>query len=287
MPLTVSGGGFWWMAGPAVPAAAQITLAPTTLEYWPGFSQQLFPSLLDGDGNLIMHTAQSFNLPFVYDPSCSMQIGAYGLTTATVRSGNDTPVVNASNAGLTSDNIPFKCWNSPPCTYSLSSASENFGNDGGSDQVNVIADPGQNQSACPWNATSNASWITVTSPLYGAGNGSNIIGFTVAPNSGGQRQGSISVAPGMTLTITQDAFNTVTLQSIMVAPASAAVPAGLPQQFTATDYYSDNSTQELTTLLTWFSSDPSTASINSAGSEGSRREWRRADRSRSWRRRTA
>jgi Tol biopolymer transport system component len=206
-PLTVGGAGFWWMAGPAVPAAAQMTLVPTTLEYWPGFSQQLVPSLLDGDGNLIMHTAQSFSLPFVYNPSCGMQIGPYGLTTGAARNGTDTPFVNASNAGLTSDSIPFTCWNSPPCTYSLSFSSENFGSSGGSDQVTVIADRGQNQSACPWNANSNVAWIVVTSPLYGAGNGSNSMGFTVAANNGEQRQGTMTIA-GQTFTVTQDAFNT-------------------------------------------------------------------------------
>jgi hypothetical protein len=69
-----SGGDFWWMAGPAVPAAARMTLDPQVLEFWPGFSRQLVPSLLDGGGNLIMHTANVFTNPFLYAQMCQPQI---------------------------------------------------------------------------------------------------------------------------------------------------------------------------------------------------------------------
>ena len=255
----------WWMPGPAIPAPAQMTLAPTTLEFWPGFSQQLTPSLRDGSGDLIMHTANVFNLPVTYYPQCTTQIGPYGLMTASVNPGGpNTPLVSATNAGLTSDGIPFKCWNSPPCTYNLAFNGENFGSSGGPGSVGVMADPGQNSSACPWNAMSNAGWITITSPANGSGAGSNSVSFTVAANNGAQRQGTMTIA-GQTFTVTQDAFNTVTLQSISVSPASASVPAGLTQQFTATGHYSDSSTQGLTTSVTWSSSDPSTATISNAG----------------------
>src|SRR5207237_6636066 len=41
------------------------------------------------------------------------------------------------------------------------------------------------------------------------------------------------------------------LQSIGVTPANPSVPKGLTQQFTATGTYSDSSTQDLTTQVTW------------------------------------
>ena len=57
--------------------------------------------------------------------------------------------------------------------------------------------------------------------------------------------------------------------SSLNSPASASIADGTNQQLTATGSYSDNSTQDLTTLATWSSSDPSTAAIsNSAGSQG-------------------
>ncbi len=56
-----------------------------------------------------------------------------------------------------------------------------------------------------------------------------------------------------------------TLQSIAVTPTSPSVIAGGTQQFTATGTYTDGSTQNLTSQVTWASSSPAVASINAAG----------------------
>jgi hypothetical protein len=79
--------------------------------------------------------------------------------------GNGT--MQVMNAGLTSNAVGVKCWASSPCTYALSTSSERFSADGGADSVGVITDPGPNQSTCPWNATSNAPWIAITSGSSG------------------------------------------------------------------------------------------------------------------------
>src|SRR4029077_14779963 len=71
-------------------------------------------------------------------------------------------------------------------------------------------------------------------------------------------------SPNASLTVTA-----ATLVSIQVTPPSPSIPNGLTQQFTATGLYSDNSTQDLTSMVTWVSSDPTVASIsNTAGSAG-------------------
>ena len=71
-------------------------------------------------------------------------------------------------------------------------------------------------------------------------------------------------SPDASLTVTA-----ATLASIQVTPPSPSIPNGLTQQFTATGVYSDNSTQDLTSMVTWVSSDPSVASVsNTAGSAG-------------------
>jgi uncharacterized protein YjdB len=250
-----------------------MTLAPTTLELWPGFSMQLTPSLLDGGGNLILHTANVFNTSYAYAPICQLQIGPYGLTTVTMTNnygGSNSATVSATNAGLTSASTPVTCWYSPPCTYSLTSSSDNFDQNGGSGSVGVTADPGQNASTCPWQAMSNASWIMITSPALGNGAGNGSVAFTVAANNTGQaRQGTITINPVGTFTVDQSAVSTVTLQSITVSPNPASVPAGLTQQFTATGHYSDGSTKDLTTSVTWSSSNTGIATIsNTAGSQG-------------------
>ncbi|MEI6092841.1 MAG: DUF1554 domain-containing protein, partial [bacterium] len=60
-----------------------------------------------------------------------------------------------------------------------------------------------------------------------------------------------------TLTVTP-----ATLVSIAVTPTNPNVPNGLTQQFTATGTYSDGTTQNITTSVTWSSSNVSVATIN-------------------------
>ena len=56
-----------------------------------------------------------------------------------------------------------------------------------------------------------------------------------------------------------------TLVSIAATPASTSIPVGQTQQFTATGTLSDNSTQFVTSTISWSSSDPSIATITSGG----------------------
>ena len=55
------------------------------------------------------------------------------------------------------------------------------------------------------------------------------------------------------------------LMSIVVTPADPAIPEGEVQPFTATGTYSDNSTQDLTSQVTWASATTSVATIASDG----------------------
>ncbi len=73
-------------------------------------------------------------------------------------------------------------------------------------------------------------------------------------------QGSI-VSPNDSLTVTPAG---VTLTSIAVTPASPSIVAGNTQQFTATGKYSDNSTRNITSSVTWKSSNTAFATIGAA-----------------------
>ena len=55
---------------------------------------------------------------------------------------------------------------------------------------------------CPWTAASNDAWVHVTSGHSGSGDGT--VGFSVDPNPGPARTGSI-VAGGRLFTVTQRA----------------------------------------------------------------------------------
>jgi hypothetical protein len=56
-----------------------------------------------------------------------------------------------------------------------------------------------------------------------------------------------------------------TLQSIAVTPANATISTGATQQFAATGTYSNGTTQNITSQVTWVSSSPAVATINTAG----------------------
>jgi len=64
---------------------------------------------------------------------------------------------------------------------------------------------------------------------------------------------------------TNSGAGSTTLTTISVTPASPSILAGTSQQFTALGTYSDNSSQNITSSVTWSSSDTSKASISIAG----------------------
>ena len=63
--------------------------------------------------------------------------------------------------------------------------------------------------------------------------------------------------------------NAPTLQSIEVTPSLSQAAAGTTAQFNATGIFSDNSTRDLTSQVTWDSSDDAVATVsNTPGSNG-------------------
>jgi serine protease AprX len=82
------------------------------------------------------------------------------------------------------------------CSNSITPSFQSFTASGGSGTINVSATP-----QCIWAATSNVSWITITSDNGGSGNGT--VTFSVSANaSGATRKGTISVA-GQTFSVKQ------------------------------------------------------------------------------------
>src|SRR5580698_11330457 len=57
----------------------------------------------------------------------------------------------------------------------------------------------------------------------------------------------------------------VTLKSIAVTPGSQTISAGSQQQFKATGTYSDHSSKDLTSSVTWQSSATTVANVSSSG----------------------
>ena len=87
----------------------------------------------------------------------------------------------------------------PSCSFSINPISQSFASSGGTGSVGVTITAG---TGCNWTATSNASWINITSGSSGTGNGT--VNYSVASNSGAARTGTMTIA-GQTFTVNQDA----------------------------------------------------------------------------------
>jgi hypothetical protein len=76
----------------------------------------------------------------------------------------------------------------PVCpAASLAPTSQSFTPNGGTGSVTVTS-PGD----CPWVATSNADWVTITSGTPGSGNG--VVNYTVGVNNGPPRSATLTIA---------------------------------------------------------------------------------------------
>ncbi len=90
------------------------------------------------------------------------------------------------------------------CTFDLSSSGLNAPTSGLNGNFGVSTSAG-----CSWTATSNQGWLSVIS---GTGNGNGSVSFSVAPNTGATRVGTIITA-GQTFTVTQAPLCTFSLSS--------------------------------------------------------------------------
>ncbi len=83
------------------------------------------------------------------------------------------------------------------CTYSIEPTSQSFTSAGGSGSVSVAS----STSTCSWTATSNNSWLSITSGSSGIGDGT--VEYSVAANTGSSsRTGTLTIA-GKTFTVSQ------------------------------------------------------------------------------------
>jgi hypothetical protein len=111
--------------------------------------------------------------------------------------GNAQDGDNARNIRTTMD-IVAAYRSSVVCTYTLLPEIYAFSPSSGTGSVAVTT----SSSGCSWTATSNQSWISITSGSSGTGNGT--VTYSVAANNGAARTGTMTIG-GQTFTITQAA----------------------------------------------------------------------------------
>jgi phospholipase C len=110
--------------------------------------------------------------------------------------------------------------------------------------------------------TTTATWSSSANTVAVISNNSGSQGLATSASVGTATMTATSgsIAGSTLLTV-----NPPALVSIAVMPVNPTIAQGGTQQFTATGTYTDGSTQDLTTAVTWTSSNPAVASINSGG----------------------
>lgn len=170
-------------------------------------------------------TTSSFTIT-MSAPACTWTASSpSGFVTGVTASGTGTSSVAftvAANSGparsgsIIAGGSTFAISQASGCTASLGSSSANATSSGGSSSVALT----MSASTCPWTATSNASWLSVTS----SGTGSGSVAYTAAANSAGPRTGTLTIA-GQTFTVNQ-ADGCSFVLSATQAPAAAAGGSG-------------------------------------------------------------
>jgi hypothetical protein len=118
------------------------------------------------------------------------------------------------------------------------------------------------------NLTGQVSWTSsnpaVATVPASALSANGVIATTLSVGQSTITAGLGNISGSDLLTVTP-----ATIDYFRVTPASASIMVGTTQQFTATGTYSDNSTQDVTTQVTWSSTSPGSAPIsNAVGSNG-------------------
>jgi hypothetical protein len=112
-------------------------------------------------------------------------------------------------------------------------------------------------STVTWAATGTAATISNTAGSQGLATGVNPGTSDITA-----RSGSIT-SPADTLTVTP-----AVLTSLNVTPANPTIPVGTTVQFSAVGTFSDGSTQDLTSTVTWAATGTAATISNDAGSQG-------------------
>ncbi|WP_158608596.1 beta strand repeat-containing protein [Stagnimonas aquatica] len=111
------------------------------------------------------------------------------------------------------------------------------------------------------NLTETVTWSSSDTAVATVSNASGTRGVVRAVAQG---SATITAALGSVSGTASFTGTAAVLKALAISPASASVAAGRSQQYVATGTYSDDSTQNLTKVVTWSSKDSTVATISNA-----------------------
>ena len=109
-------------------------------------------------------------------------------------------------------------------------------------------------------SSSNTSVATINSSGLATAVAAGTTTITASSTMSNSYSGETGTSDSTTLTVTAAA-----LLSISITPANPTLPLGTTQQFTASGTYTDGVDYNITTQVSWSSSDPSVATVSDSG----------------------
>ena len=234
-------------SGPPAAVLTKLSVTPATVSIPLGTTQQLAVMGTYSDGTSKNLTSQ---VVWTVSPATVAKVNSAGLLTSIAKG---TATVNATmtsvvgHVGLTVQAAAVTAIQIAPATLAIPlgttqqmTATATYTDGTTGDVTNSV-----NWAATPVNIVS----ASASGMMRGLAKGA----FTVTATSGSV-MGSLNGSVGNAI-----------LQSLQVNPASAAIPKGTTQNFTAMAIYSDGTKQDVTSSTTWGSTNAGVASIDSAG----------------------
>jgi len=137
--------------------------------------------------------------------------------------------------------------------------------------TNVSIAEGESQQFTATGTYSNSTTQDITNSVNWASSDTGVATIDASGLATGQLAGTSNITAALDSVTSNTASLDVTvpppstLESITVSPSSASIDEGQAQQFTATGTYSDSSMQDITSSVSWTSSDTVVATINTSG----------------------
>lgn len=233
---------------PASPSLASLQVSPGAASVAPGASRQFTATgkYSDGSSKDLTSTVQWSTSDSAIASVVSGKVTAMGagIVTVTATSGKlqATAILQVTSAATNLASIAVApAGSSLPVNTSQQYTATGTYNDGSSRDLTALVNW---QSSSTATATINAAGVAT-----GVAAGSTTISASLGNVSG-----------STTLSVTAPTIN-----SIVVTPDGLTLGMGISEQYTATAIYSDGSTQDLVSGVTWSSSNPSVATIGSSG----------------------
>jgi len=118
------------------------------------------------------------------------------------------------------------------------------------------------------NVTNLSSWSSSDATIATVGSSTGVVQAEAVTNPDNPVTITVSYTDATQHTVTQNIaldVTNATVQTITVTPSQASIPVGIQKSFDATGAFSDGTTQDIATNVTWSSSLGSVASITASG----------------------